>query len=154
VAFWPCRASIPTRVGQLCVRWPKIVGKGRFFKAHAPTCVTRSDTDGPAWVSWSLQTHASAPRARNAWIFFENLRNPAQDLCVGAMRQFPTGQVYSTCMEYYALLVWFCYGAFRRYTIAQRFLKIFSTGTRVYTKFSIPRGTYRLKLWIFRTNSK
>ena len=37
-------------MGQLCVRWPKIVGKGRFFKAHAPTCVTRSDTDGPAWV--------------------------------------------------------------------------------------------------------
>ena len=24
--------------------------EGPFFKARAPTCVTRSDTDGPTWV--------------------------------------------------------------------------------------------------------
>jgi hypothetical protein len=40
LASRPYRASIPTRVGQICVRWPKIVGKGLFIKDHAPICVT------------------------------------------------------------------------------------------------------------------
>ena len=31
-------------------------------------------------------------------IFFENLRNPARGRREGAMRQFPTGQVYSTAV--------------------------------------------------------
>ena len=31
--------------------------------------------------------------------FFENLRNPARDRRAGAMRQFPTDQVHSTCVH-------------------------------------------------------
>ena len=32
-------------------------------------------------------------------VFFENLRNPARDRRAGLMRQFPTGQVYSTKVQ-------------------------------------------------------
>jgi hypothetical protein len=33
-------------------------------------------------------------------IFFENLRNPARDRRAGAMRQFSTGQVFESSIQY------------------------------------------------------
>ena len=51
---------------------------------------------GQIW-SWSLQTRASAPRARAMHDFPpENSRNPARGQRAGAMRQFPTTQLDST----------------------------------------------------------
>ena len=41
-------------------------------------------------------TRAAAPRARDAWIFFENLRNPARNRRAGLMRQFCSGQLDSS----------------------------------------------------------
>ena len=53
--------------------------------------------------SWSLQTRAAAPRARDAWIFFlENLRNPARIRRAGLMRQFSSGQLDSSHLQDHA----------------------------------------------------
>ena len=48
---------------------------------------------------------ACARRARTMHEFFsENLRNPARGRRAGAMRQFPTGQVYSSMIETAAII--------------------------------------------------